>query len=234
MRSPTSTNPYFRSLLAAFAAMAFACAGSAPLAAQTARDSTHVTTTKAARDSVARYLKLAGTPGYARRNFALLVKAESVLVASIAPKPDSVPPQPLPGVAKVLIHSNGSALVVGQTLQLLTQVLDATGAELKGVPVALSVDSARLADLSALGVLTGKAPGTVVVTATASGVRGLRAYPIAAAPVQLPPDTIPSTPPITGTGSTAIAARRVSRMTRRIQPRCARYAWPPAQISKRR
>jgi uncharacterized protein YjdB len=92
------------------------------------------------------------------------------LLASCGGTSDT-PSQPTAGVASVVV--NGAATVrIGQTIRLTATALDANGQVISGKTFAWSSANETVATVASDGIVTGKAPGTVAITATADGVTG--------------------------------------------------------------
>jgi hypothetical protein len=86
----------------------------------------------------------------------------------------------------VAIHSNGTGVAAGDSLQLYSEVKDSSGAVVS-IPVSWSVDSAKYGTISATGVLKGVSAGSVTVYANTSNGDGSRVYSVTG--LTVPPDT---------------------------------------------
>jgi uncharacterized protein YjdB len=84
-------------------------------------------------------------------------------------------------VATVAVAPGNANLFVGRTLQLSASARDAQGTALTGRPVSWSVSDPAIATISATGLVTAVAPGTIAITATVEGVEastGLTVVPL--------------------------------------------------------
>jgi hypothetical protein len=93
------------------------------------------------------------------------------LVLGIAACGDDVtvvqPPEPTPGIRSVTVAPDGITLAINATAQMTAAVVTDPGAT--GTPtIAWSTSSATVATVSATGLVTGKAAGSVGITATAT------------------------------------------------------------------
>lgn len=85
-------------------------------------------------------------------------------------------------VATVTVTPPTANLTVGQTQQLTAAMKDASGAALTGRSVAWSSDKPGTADVNATtGLVTGKAAGSAIITATSEGKSGSATITVAAA-----------------------------------------------------
>lgn len=73
-------------------------------------------------------------------------------------------------VASVIITPQIANVLVGQTSQFTAAVRDASGTTLTGRTVSWTTSNTAIATISASGLLTAVAPGSVIVTATSEGV----------------------------------------------------------------
>jgi uncharacterized protein YjdB len=92
----------------------------------------------------------------------------------------------------VIVSPATGTLVVGSTQALTTQVTDEQGNLLTGRPVTYSADVPSVATVSAAGVVTALAPGTVRITATSEGRTGSATFtviPVPVSAVQVTPAT---------------------------------------------
>lgn len=104
----------------------------------------------------------------------------------------STPDAPV-NVASVSVTPLVANVIVGNTLQLAATARDASGQTLSGRAVAWSTDNVANASISATGLLTAIAPGTVMVAATAGGQRGsalISVVPIPVASLTISPSTV--------------------------------------------
>jgi hypothetical protein len=134
------------------------------------------------RIALAKYSDAAVKDTAARRVY------DSVMV-QYKPKP------PVPVATSIEIHSDGTTLKVGSTLQLYATVKDQNGATMS-VPVAWSGAPSSVADISGTGLVTGKSAGAYTATAKAGTPTTARAYAVTGTP-PVPPDTTkPPVPPV--------------------------------------
>lgn len=128
---------------------------------------------------------------------------DSLARAAYATVMEKYKPSTGPVASVVLIHSNGDKVAVGSALQLFAEVKDAAGTVISR-PVSWSGSSLAVADVSGIGLLTGKSAGTVVVSAKADAIIGQRTYTVTGTsppPVDsTPPKPDTTTPPPTATG----------------------------------
>jgi len=85
---------------------------------------------------------------------------------------DSPLEPPGPTVAAVHVKPNPASVLVGQTLQLHAMLFDAAGNLLPDRPVEWSSSDPAIATVSAAGVVTAVAPGTVTIVAKSEGKTG--------------------------------------------------------------
>ena len=130
----------------------------------------------------------------------------------------TVRPKP---VGAVILSPSQTSLTVGATVQLTTQVIDATGNVLTGRPIAFASSAPSIAMVSGGGVVTAIAPGNAVITATSEGKVGtadivVTAVPVAA--VDIAPTsvslTIGQTAQLTATTKSATGAVLPGRLVR--------------------
>src|SRR5215213_1446251 len=86
-------------------------------------------------------------------------------------------------VVSVRLTPTTRDLLVGQTVQLSAQPVDAQGNALSGRPVTFTTSSATVATVSTLGVVTALAPGSAIITATAEGKNAVATITVATVPV---------------------------------------------------
>jgi uncharacterized protein YjdB len=104
----------------------------------------------------------------------------------LPPAPQPAPtPAPAP-VASVNISSEPGPVAVGRTRQLAAVVRDASGNELTGRGLAWTSSDPAVAEVSALGAVTGLKPGAATITATAEGRSGSFALTVEAPTSNLP------------------------------------------------
>ncbi|HUQ84407.1 MAG TPA: Ig-like domain-containing protein [Gemmatimonadaceae bacterium] len=88
-----------------------------------------------------------------------------------------------PAVATVDVSSPSGDIVIGQTAQLIATPRDAKGNTLSGRTITWSTSSASIATVSTAGLVTGVAPGSAIITATADGKSGTRSVIVVPQPV---------------------------------------------------
>jgi hypothetical protein len=140
-----------------------------------------------------------GRPAYVKRAQARIkARADSILANKVDTvyRVDTVYVTKPPGnTLTIAIHSNGTSVKVGSSLQLAAEVKNADGTP-SNVPVSWGVNAQGT--ISSTGLLTGKAVGTATVVAKADTFKTTRDYTVLAADtVVSPPDTV--TPPPTDT-----------------------------------
>src|SRR5687768_16681278 len=86
-------------------------------------------------------------------------------------------------VATVRVSPSSRGLLVGQTLQLTAEPLDAQGAVLPGRPVAFTTSNATVATVTTAGLVTALAPGGTIITATSEGKSTVATITVASVPV---------------------------------------------------
>ncbi len=89
---------------------------------------------------------------------------------------------PVPANA-VVVSPGEATLFVDETLTLNATVTDANGGTLSGRPISWSSNAAGVAEVSATGVVTAKAPGTATITATSEGKSGKSTITVKLVPV---------------------------------------------------
>ena len=187
--------------------LALLCSPIAVFAQGTKADTTLAAQVNAQLTTIARDK---GAPQYSKKaqdSIAKLVAAH--LKPASAPTPPSDPNAP----ATIAIHSNGTSVVAGQTLQLYSEVKNVSGASNTTTPVVWTALQPAVATVNANGLLTGVSAGTVSVRARADTASTTRTYTVTAAqppPVDTttPPDTVkPPIPPVDTTSGVSIAAQ---------------------------
>jgi uncharacterized protein YjdB len=86
-------------------------------------------------------------------------------------------------VASVRLSPTTRDLLVGQTVQLSAEPLDAQGNVLAGRPVVFTTNNATVATVSAAGLVTALAPGGTIITATSEGKSSVATITVATVPV---------------------------------------------------
>ncbi len=98
--------------------------------------------------------------------------ASSLGVSSCGGGADAGVEPDLQAVASVVVSPNGGALAVGQTLQLTATPRNAQGTTLLGRLVVWASTDLGVASVSSIGLVTGVASGTAIISATSEGVAG--------------------------------------------------------------
>lgn len=86
-----------------------------------------------------------------------------------------------PGVASVSVTPAGPTIKVGETVHLVAQTFDASGAVLTGRTVTWSSSNTGVATVDNTGVVTGVSTGASIITATSEGKSGTAAVAVNAA-----------------------------------------------------
>ena len=94
-------------------------------------------------------------------------------VVNVTPKP----------VSWVVLSPEQATLQTGQTLQLTVSLTDDQGQALTGRLVSFATNNVQVATVSANGLVTGVAPGTVTITAVSEGRSGTATLTVTAEPV---------------------------------------------------
>ncbi len=89
---------------------------------------------------------------------------------------------PVP-VASVSVTPGTSALLAGQSLQLIAEALDSAGGPLTGRVVAWSTSAPTVANVSSTGLVIALAPGSATITATSEGKSATARVTVSAVPV---------------------------------------------------
>jgi uncharacterized protein YjdB len=98
-------------------------------------------------------------------------------------------------VATVTIIPSSAGLTVGSTVQLSAQLRDAAGNLLTGRSVTWTSGQTGIATVSTTGLVTGRAPGSATITASAEGKSGTASVTVTTAPVATVA-IVPSTPTV--------------------------------------
>ena len=113
------------------------------------------------------------------------VKVGSVQIAASAQGKSAVAQitvNPTP-VATVRLSPTARDLLVGQTVQLVAEPLDANGAVLAGRPVTFTTSNATVASVSTAGLVTALAAGSSIITAASEGKTAVATITVAIVPV---------------------------------------------------
>ncbi len=126
---------------------------------------------------------------------------------TVAPPPP--PPPPPPVVITVTVAPNGVTIPVGGTVQLAAAVSGVTGAT-----VTWSSSNASVATVSGTGLVTGVAPGSVGITATATkdGATGQGSATITVSSTQTTPATISINSVTTAAGAPVVLAAAAGQL----------------------
>ena len=122
-----------------------------------------------------------------------------------------------PAVASIAVSAPATQLDVGATLQLSATALDSKGTAVAGVPITWVSANDAIATVSTAGVVTGRAPGTVLISASSGNTVGSVTLNVrfpgggsltiaSVAPSTLAPGTVTT---ITGTGFSTEPAQNV-------------------------
>jgi uncharacterized protein YjdB len=112
-------------------------------------------------------------------------KVGTVLIAASARGKDAfsrITVNPTP-VASLRLSPTHRAMLVGQTVQLVAEALDAGGNVLAGRPVTWSTSAASVATVTAAGVVTAVADGAAIITASSEGRSAVASITVAQVPV---------------------------------------------------
>ena len=113
-------------------------------------------------------------------------------------------------VASIVITGAGSALLVGQTMQLGVVVKDAANTVVTDRPVTWATSAANMATVTSTGLVTATGPGTPAITATSEGVTAQTSLTVTTPP---PPPPAPVAV-VTVTGSTTtLAVAQTTQLT---------------------
>lgn len=105
------------------------------------------------------------------RRFLAIACAAGLVFGSLSCGSDSSAPEP---IASLVLSPASGSVNVGSTLPLTAQAQDAHGTVLTGRPITFASSDTNIATVSASGVVSGVAPGSVSVTAT-SGAKSAQA-----------------------------------------------------------
>lgn len=108
---------------------------------------------------------------------AVITAASEGKTAVVAITVSSVP------IASIAVTPATDEVVVTQTLQLTATAKDAQGRPLTGRSIAWATSDGTLATVSSTGLVTGVAPGTVTISASAEGKSGTSSLTVKAKPV---------------------------------------------------
>jgi uncharacterized protein YjdB len=112
-------------------------------------------------------------------------KVGTVLIAASARGKDAfsrITVNPTP-VASLRLSPTHRAMLVGQTVQLVAEALDAGGNVLAGRPVTWSTSAASVATVTDAGVVTAVADGAAIITASSEGRSAVASITVAQVPV---------------------------------------------------
>lgn len=108
----------------------------------------------------------------------------------------------VPPVATISVAPATGSVVVGATLQLTATLRDATGAVLTGRAVTWESSAAATATVSATGLVSGVAPGSVTITARSEGQAGTAVVTVQAQPAPVATITLSPAAPAINVGAT--------------------------------
>ena len=127
----------------------------------------------------------------------------------------------IPAVSTVRITPDSATILVGRTRQLTVAARDPSGAVLTGRAVTWSTSDAAVATVSATGLVTTVAIGTVTITATVEGVEGMAALTVAPLPAA-----------VSGVAVTPSTVSLIAGRTRLLEPTVNQPAGaPPASLT---
>jgi uncharacterized protein YjdB len=86
-------------------------------------------------------------------------------------------------VATVRLTPSSQSLLVGQTVQIGAETLDAQGNELTGRPVTFTTSNPTVATVDNAGLVTALAPGSTIITATSEGKSAPSSITVSSVPV---------------------------------------------------
>ena len=129
------------------------------------------------------------------RPFVLLLAALTVAAAAGCERPGRIigPDGRVTGVSAVHVSGPATEVVAGEQLALRAHAVNSAGDTLSGQRFTWAADPESVAEVSATGVVTARAPGQVRVTATAGGRTGdvqLQVLPVPVAAVRLDADRL--------------------------------------------
>ena len=101
-------------------------------------------------------------------------------------------------VASVRLTPSSRDLLVGQTVTLSAQAVDADGNELANRPITFSTSNSSVASVSSAGVVTALAPGSTIITAASEGKNAVSTITVSSIPVAAVVVTPNSNPLVVG------------------------------------
>ena len=112
-------------------------------------------------------------------------KVGTVLIAASSRGKDAfaritVNPTPVSGVR---LSTSSRSLMVGQTFQIGAETVDGSGNVLTGRPITWSSSNTSIASVNSSGVVTGLAPGAVIITAASEGKSAVATVTVSQVPV---------------------------------------------------
>lgn len=126
---------------------------------------------------------------YSRSLLFGLIAASTIIVGcggggdSIVGPPPPPPPPPTVAVASVAVSPATASTQVGSTISLAATPKDGAGNALSGRTITWSTSDGTIANVSAAGVVTGVAAGSVTITATSEGKSGQAIVAVTPIPV---------------------------------------------------
>jgi hypothetical protein len=100
--------------------------------------------------------------------------AFGLVMATMACGSGDGPTPPDPQVSSIIVSIDVSTIIAGTTEQASASAFDAQGRALPGTPFEWSSTNTAVASVSNTGLVTGVAPGTAIIRASAGGVTGSR------------------------------------------------------------
>ena len=117
-----------------------------------------------------------------RRSVLQDVMTSSLLLTAVVTcqRPSGSSTGPTPQVASVTVSPAPATVAVGQTVQLTATPKDASGTPLQGQTITWATSNSAVATVSASGLVTGAAAGSVTITASCGGQSGTAAVTVTA------------------------------------------------------
>jgi uncharacterized protein YjdB len=122
----------------------------------------------------------------------------------------SAPLTVIPRVAAVIVSPSSANVIIGNNLQLAAETRDANSNVLTGRTVTWSSSAPSIATVSASGLVTSVALGSVTITATSEGKAGTSSISVVPVPVAIVTVSLASTSITVGQGTQATATTRDS------------------------
>jgi uncharacterized protein YjdB len=109
-------------------------------------------------------------------------KVGTVLIAASSRAFARITVNPTP-VSGVRLSTSSRSLMVGQTFQIGAETVDGSGNVLTGRPITWSSSNTSIASVNSSGVVTGLAPGAVIITAASEGKSAVATVTVSQVPV---------------------------------------------------